>query len=230
MEIEVIVQNEQDARIAEKAGADRLELVATMEEGGLTPNLRVIEQVLASVNVPVFVMVRPHSRHFCYRGADLEVIKETLSVVTNCQADGIVFGCLNEKKEVDVPVLETVLSLKGDLKMTFHRAFDEVMDQTAAYQTLCRYSSRIERILTSGGAEKAGDALDQLEHLIALSKEARGPAIMVGSGLHPQTFTAIHKRLKAEAYHFGSGVRIHQSFNKTIDPSPIEWLKEIETD
>ncbi|EGA91383.1 copper homeostasis protein [Planococcus donghaensis MPA1U2] len=51
--IEVIVQNEQEAVEAEKLGAGRLELVSSINEGGLTPSFETIKQVLNSVAIPV---------------------------------------------------------------------------------------------------------------------------------------------------------------------------------
>ncbi len=63
--LEVIATTVTDAVIAEKSGADRIELVTGMLEGGLTPSYGLIEEVVRSVSIPVQVMVRPHSRSFC---------------------------------------------------------------------------------------------------------------------------------------------------------------------
>lgn len=69
--IEVIVQNDEEAIEAEKLGADRLELVAAIQEGGLTPSYGTIKQVLHSVRIPVSIMIRPHSYHYVYNQTDL---------------------------------------------------------------------------------------------------------------------------------------------------------------
>ena len=47
--LEVIATTVADARLAAQAGADRLELVTAMGEGGLTPSVGLIEAVVAAV-------------------------------------------------------------------------------------------------------------------------------------------------------------------------------------
>ena len=68
--LEVIATTVADARLAAQAGANRLELVTAMGEGGLTPSLGLIEAVVAAVTIPVNVIVRPHSRSFVYDADD----------------------------------------------------------------------------------------------------------------------------------------------------------------
>ncbi|TCP29558.1 copper homeostasis protein [Scopulibacillus darangshiensis] len=226
MKIEVIVQNEKDARDAEKAGADRLELVSAINEGGLTPAYDTIKGVLESVTIPVFVMVRPHSRTFNYNAADWSKIEEDVKMVKTLGAPGIVFGCLNENNEINEATLSKVINLIDGMGMTFHRAFDDVVNQEKAYQTLCSYKA-VERILTSGGAPKAEEGLNQLQRLVNLSKESGGPKILVGSGLNSDNVNAIHNVLQAKEYHFGSGVRVNGSFLYSIDSRKIGRIREL---
>jgi copper homeostasis protein len=47
--LEVIATTVADARLAAQAGADRLELVTAMGEGGLTPSIGLIEAVVDAV-------------------------------------------------------------------------------------------------------------------------------------------------------------------------------------
>ena len=73
MLVEVIVQNAEDAIQAERFGADRLELVSAMSEGGLTPSYGAVKGVLNSTKLPVQIMIRPHSYGFQYSEADWEI-------------------------------------------------------------------------------------------------------------------------------------------------------------
>lgn len=76
MYIEFIATTIEDALLIEKSGADRIELVSALAEGGLTPSHALIEAVVNSVKIPVNVMVRPHSQSFCYTQNDLEIMKK----------------------------------------------------------------------------------------------------------------------------------------------------------
>ncbi|GGE27405.1 copper homeostasis protein CutC [Pullulanibacillus camelliae] len=227
MKIEIIAQNVDDALEAEKAGADRLELVTAIEEGGLTPSYQTIKEVVESVEIPVYVMVRPHSKHFNYTDNEWYTIQENIIVIRELKAQGIVFGCLNEDRGIDEKLLEKVLKVAEGLGVTFHRAFDEVIDQEQAYKVLCSYSDVIERVLTSGGAEKVPQGIEALKRLIQCSQNLKGPKILVGSGLNPDNLGAIHTALQAEEYHFGSGVRQSFSFHHPIVPFKMERITRI---
>lgn len=90
--LEVIATTIGDARAAARAGADRIELVTAISEGGLTPSVGVIEAVVAAVPIPVNVIVRPHSRSFSYDASELAAIARDVRAAVAAGANGIVFG------------------------------------------------------------------------------------------------------------------------------------------
>ena len=59
--LEVIVQTLADAREAARGGADRLEVVRALEDGGLTPPLALVQEIAAEVSLPLRVMVRENA-------------------------------------------------------------------------------------------------------------------------------------------------------------------------
>ncbi|WP_257009910.1 copper homeostasis protein CutC [Evansella halocellulosilytica] len=227
MLIEVIVQHPDDARDAEKYGVDRLELVTAIGEGGLTPSYgMMIKSVIDQVNIPVQVMVRPHSRSFIYTQEELNIIKEDINIMKNIGVQGIVFGCLDQHGMIDEQTLQQVLEVTGDMDVTFHRAFDEAKDLVRSYKTLCKYKNQISRVLTSGGQATVKET-DPLTTLIELQKELNGPEILVGSGLKQSTFKQIAQKINANEYHFGSGVRVDGSFVEPIDEKKVRSFREV---
>src|SRR5690625_4555703 len=153
MNIEVIVQNGHEAIQAEKLGADRLELISAMQEGGLTPSYGTIKQVLQSVSIPVHVMIRPHSYHYFYGERELEIIREDIKKVLELGGTRIVFGALHENYTINEKVMEEIINISPKLSITFHRAFDEVKSKEDSYRVLANYSKNVKYILTSGGEE-----------------------------------------------------------------------------
>ncbi|MFB4168414.1 copper homeostasis protein CutC [Virgibacillus sp. JSM 102003] len=222
MKIEVIVQNGQEAVQAEKLGANRLELVSAMQEGGLTPSYGTIKQVLESVAIPVQVMVRPHSYHFSYTDEDLMIIREDIDVIQKLGCNRIVFGALNQDLTINTTMLEELIRLYPRLDITFHRAFDEVPFLQTAYETLAEYQQNVKRILTSGGKANAEAGKQQLLELV---EKGNGPVIMPGSGLTPANIKGIHEFVGATQYHFGKSVRMGNSFKNGFDP---EVMREVE--
>ena len=49
---------------AQQAGADRVELCASLIEGGITPSLGTVREALRLANIPFHVMVRPRGGDF----------------------------------------------------------------------------------------------------------------------------------------------------------------------
>ena len=125
MMLEIIATSVADAIAAERSGADRLELCAALSEGGLTPSLGLVEAVVQAVDIPVHVIVRPHSRTFQYDESDLAVMLADIRYIKQAGAAGIVIGVLNEDNKVNTEALSRLLKEAGEMKVTFHRAFDE---------------------------------------------------------------------------------------------------------
>ncbi|WP_099159482.1 copper homeostasis protein CutC [Virgibacillus ndiopensis] len=229
MILEVIVQNGQEAKQAEELGADRIELVSAIQEGGLTPSFGTIKQVLESVSIPVQVMIRPHSYHFCYTDSEMQIIREDIKRILELGGTRIVFGALNDDNTINETILEDIIRISSTLDITFHRAFDEVPLQIEAYQILDQYKQHVKRILTSGGENTCFKGKEKLQELVQMSKKLNGPLIMPGAGLTPSNIKEIHDEVMAEEYHFGKAVRTDQTFvngfNKMEVRSIINRLK-----
>ncbi|WBL14670.1 copper homeostasis protein CutC [Sutcliffiella sp. NC1] len=222
--LELIVQNKLEAMEAEKLGAHRLELVSAMKEGGLTPSYGTIKQVMESVKIPVQIMVRPHSYHFSYTKDEFNVICEDIHMITELGSNRIVFGAIHKDGTVNEEMLNEIIVKFPTINITFHRAFDEVVSQEAAYHTLLKYKQHVKRILTSGGESNCMKGKDKLAKLVKLSHEQDGPIIMPGSGLSPDNIAYIHETVGAEQYHFGSAVRIESSFANGFSKNAVDQV------
>src|ERR1700739_2325986 len=148
--LEVIATTVADARLAVQAGANRLELVTAMGEGGLTPSLGLIEAVVAASAVPVNVIVRPHSRSFVYDTDDYAVMLRDVRAVKAAGANGVVIGMLTADGEIDREGLARAIDAADGLAITFHRAFDETRDLQKALDVLLGFDA-VTNVLTSGG-------------------------------------------------------------------------------
>ncbi|MGN8646023.1 copper homeostasis protein CutC [Gracilibacillus sp. HCP3S3_G5_1] len=225
MIIEVIVQNVIDAMEAEKAGVDRLELVSAIEQGGLTPNVQIVKEILEQISLPVQVMIRPHARSFCYSEEDVYIIKQSIEEMIEVGATNFVFGALKKDGTIDEELLDELIAIYPHARFTFHRAFDASRDVMEAFHSLVPYSGNIERILTSGGKEDCMKGKGVLKVLVEQSRSIKGPSIMPGSGLQVENFSSLHSFIQADEYHFGRGVRLNGSFQKTFDHESILTIK-----
>ncbi|KRG16535.1 copper homeostasis protein CutC [Lederbergia galactosidilytica] len=227
MQIEVIVQNFVDAIKAQELGADRLELVIGIEEGGLTPSYGIIKSVLNHIEIPVQVMVRPHGYSHIYSELEMTVMLDEIKYMHELGVKGIVIGAITPDHTVNLPFIESIIKAYPDLDITFHRAFDEVRSLKEAYESLIPYKKHVKRILTSGGESSCLEGIEQLPSLVQLAQELNGPQILLGGGLDPDNIENIHTKVMATQYHFGKGVRKQNSFQNTFDIDKMQKLQSV---
>ncbi|WP_264737808.1 copper homeostasis protein CutC [Cytobacillus firmus] len=225
MLIEVIADTLSDALIAEEAGAGRIELVTGLAEGGLTPGYGVIERVCRELKIPVNVMIRPHSRGFCYSEEDIEIMIQDINICKKLGAAGVVLGVLTPDHQVHNDHLKRLIDAADGMDITFHRAFDEADDQFAALESLKQYP-QISRILTSGGQRSAADAAERLKSLHDLTADSH-LKIMAGAGLSIENISAFLDEVPVTEVHFGTGVRVKSSYEHAIDPERVLKVKKI---
>ena len=199
--LEIAVASFERAIAAERAGADRLELCANLEMGGLTPSLELIRQVRAAVKIPIHVLVRPRAGNFVYNSVEIAQMKEEIVALGGENVQGIVTGVLPPDSSVDVQRTRELVVLASPMQVTFHRAFDETKDLTAALEDIVLTGAL--RILTSGGAT---DALSGASVLRSLLQQARNRiGILPGGGLHAGNIAEVARVTGAHELHTGLG-------------------------
>ncbi|MBC1391094.1 copper homeostasis protein CutC [Listeria welshimeri] len=225
--LEVIVQNPRDAYLAEQYGANRMEVVSAISEGGLTPSFGAIKEIVRVSNLPAMMMIRPHSFSFVYDESARIVMERDIAFAKEVGVQGIVYGGITEDGNIDRALLEKVIDWKGDLDLTFHRALEATKDIEASYKVLREYGKDINQLLTSGGTRSALDSLPRLKRWIQDSKENPDSfQILVGSGVKPENIATFQATLNHTDYHVGSAAREASDFSKDILNEKIDTLKQ----
>lgn len=215
--LEIIATHLEDAIRIEKAGANRIELVTAMSEGGLTPSYGMIENLVKSVKIPVNVMIRPYSHSFEYDSSSLEIMKKDIEMAQKLGVNGLVLGILREQ----VVAFELLEDLLKDVscQVTFHRAIDQSIRLKEDYSRLVKHP-KITQILTSAGPGKAEDHLTLLKEMYDLRPEK----LLIGSGVNQNNISRFKKDFPLSQIHVGSAGRIDNDFKKGIDIKKIQAL------
>lgn len=179
VELEICCYSVDSVIMAQSAGADRVELCAGFTEGGITPSAGAIKTALMN-QIDCYVMIRPRGGDFYYSEAEISQMRRDIDYARDCGAHGIVLGLLRQKGDIDVINLRTLLAHAGDMKVTFHRAFDMVRNPKEALETLI--AEGCHRILTSGCKATAIEGLELIKELVEQSQNRIG--IMAGSGVN----------------------------------------------
>ena len=195
---EACVERLDEAILAEKNGADRIELCSRLDLDGLTPHRKMIQDVINSVKIPVKVMIRPRGGNFVYHGKELDVMKEDILYCKRVNVSGIVFGVLKDDKTVDLIATRLLTDMAAGLEITFHKAIDEV---SSIFTELDRLSSikAVTNILTSGGADSAMEGSDTLKEMVTRYK---GQLTIIAAGkISEQNIVKVHELIGAQEYH-----------------------------
>jgi len=179
MIIEVCAESYEHALKAEKAGADRIELCKDLHLDGLTPDYESAKRTIDSLNIPVFILIRPREGDFIYSDEEFELMKSDIVKFKEMGCKGIVSGVLNDDNSIDIERTKELVELSRPLEFTFHRAFDIVSNPLKEIENLIRMG--VDRILTSGQKNKAIEGLELLEELKNISKNRL--VIMPGGGI-----------------------------------------------
>ncbi|MFO1031058.1 MAG: copper homeostasis protein CutC [Planctomycetota bacterium] len=185
--VEVAVDSLTGAEAAVAGGADRLELCACLQEGGLTPSLGLFEAVRAAVAVPVFVMLRPRPGDFLYDRGEFAAMQRDAAHFRRAGANGLVAGVLTSDGALDGPRLRELFALGDGLPCTCHRAFDLCRDPDAALTTLLDLGAA--RVLTSGQASSAALGSERIRRCVAIAGARL--TVLAGAGVRDDNVAAL---------------------------------------
>ena len=195
--IEIACFNLQSALIAQKAGADRVELCADMTFGGTTPLIETIQQAREHLTIDINVMIRSRGGNFVYSDSEFEQMKSEIETIKKLGVNGFVFGILNEDKSINIEQNLALVELAKPLPCTFHRAFDQVSNYEKALEEVisCGFST----ILTSGTFPNVMEGKEVLKQLVIQAKNRI--EIMPGGGLRSTNISELNEMVNANWHH-----------------------------
>lgn len=199
IKVEVCAGSVQDCIKAEKMGADQIELNSGIFMGGLTPSLGMLQMAKEKVSIPIYPMLRPRGGGFCYDELEVENMRRDAHLFAKEDADGLVFGFLNEDRTINKTLTEEFVDICNSygIESIFHRAFDNVVDPYEAIETLIEVG--VTRILTSGLKNSALEGAALLKEL----QEKYGDQIelIAGAGINKDNVVSLVKTSNVSQVH-----------------------------
>ena len=196
--LEVCVDNLDGLAAALAGGADRIELCAALELGGLTPAPDLL-QLAAASPLPVLARIRPRAGDFLYSEVEAQLMLNDIDAVAAAGLRAVSLGASLRNGQLDHVLLERLLRRARDhgLAATLHRAFDVSPD--LAQSVRAAIDLGFERILTSGGAPTAAQGIHSL--LRCFDAAAGRITIMPGAGIHAANIDRLREHLPLTAIH-----------------------------
>ncbi|MFB5946631.1 copper homeostasis protein CutC [Albibacterium profundi] len=195
--LEICASSFASAIIAQKAGADRIELCENLSEGGTTPSYGTLKLTKQHINIDTYVLIRPRSGDFLYTDAEFEIIKQDILICKNLGFSGIVIGILLPDGSIDVKRTRELVELARPMGVTFHRAFDACNDPEIALEDVIE--TGCDRILTSGLKNTVIEGSATLKQLIEQANDRI--TIMPGSGVKSTNIKFLKELIPASEWH-----------------------------
>lgn len=230
--LEVIALDAGDARMAVEGGADRLELVSSMQFSGFNPSLEAFEQIRAAVDVPLRVMVRLREGFEAGGPAGVSTLATAVGQLRHSGADEFVFGWLDPAGAVDLTAVSAVVEALDGAPWTFHKAMDHVADRDAAFAAI-RGLPGLDTVLTGGGPLPAGKGVEVLRAEAAREAGLRAagqPALnlLVGGGLRLADVPTL-RAAGLDSFHVGTAARFTADWAGAVDPDLVrEWRQALD--
>ena len=195
--LEIAANSLASALAAQEGGANRIELCAALEVGGLTPSYAQIALTRERVRIPIYTLIRPRTGDFAYSDNEYETMQRDIETCVSLGCDGVVIGALDGSGAVDTARCRTLIAAAGKLGVTFHRAFDMSDDPRHALEDIIALGC--ERVLTSGAR---ADALAGAELIKKLVAQADGRiSVMPGAGVNAGNIAALRALTGASEFH-----------------------------
>ena len=196
--LEACVETIQQGLLAEKKHADRIEFCQRLDLGGVTPDHDLIRTAINKIKIPVKIMIRPRGGDFIYSDSEIDRMKSDIKYCKSIGVEEVVLGALNNNGEVDYILTQHLAKLAMPMKVTFHKAIDEVSNYMNALKTLSTMQN-IDSVLSSGTKK---NALAGKEYIKTASEEFSETLNIIAAGSITNTnLKEIHSELNMKEYH-----------------------------
>ena len=221
--LEIITLSVEDGQAAENGGATRLEVVRDIRADGLTPDVRLVEQLLARVGLPLRVMIRPRNTFLVGDTTHRDEIARDAARFADLPVDvvtGYVRAAADGSAEIDEAVVALVAERVPNARITFHRAIERISgDPTAAL----RRCPTVDRVLSGGGA---GSWTSRADALVRLQSAIAPVRVIVGGGVSMEGIDALVPCVSLRELHVGRLARTGESYNAPVDARIVATLRD----
>ncbi len=229
--LEICAGSVESAIAARDGGAQRIELCAALEVGGVTPSAGLIAEARKIEGLVLNVIIRPRGGDFLYNEHEAACMEQDIRTCRELGVDGVVIGALTAEGDIDTTLCGRLIKAANGMSVTFHRAFDMCRDPKEALGQLI--SLGCHRVLTSGQAATAEAGIPLLKELVQQTGERI--IIMPGCGVNSGNAARILKETGATEIHasarksVGSGMLFRHSGVSMGNPDSDEFARK-ETD
>ena len=195
---EVCIDSFDQALIAEKRGASRLEICSQLNFDGLTPRLDDVDKIIKKISIPIKVMIRSRKGNFIYNEREVSFMEKEIGLFKAMGVKEFVFGALTKLKTIDLDVTKRLMAKVNPMRVTFHKAIDYTDDIMKQLEVLSDIQG-ITSILTSGGEKTAIEGTDRINQIV--KKFGSRFNIIAAGSITNKNLETLSKQIKTSEFH-----------------------------
>lgn len=224
--LEIVVTHPGEVAIAVGNGADRLEVCAALETGGVTASLGLL-RVAETSGTPFVAMIRPRPGGFAYDDAAFATLLSDVEIALAEGAEGVVIGLLRPDRGIDAERTAEVVRLANGRDVVFHRAFDGASGEWRDdFDRLADLG--VTRLLTSGRATTAVEGIPVLREMVSAGKMTILPAggVRATNAARIIAETGVTQLHAAPVRSVDDGTGAGYGGHSELDPEAVRALRE----
>lgn len=202
--LEIVTSTIEDIKALSGSEADRALFMINLDQGGTTPSLELVKEVMEVATLPIHIMIRDAEKYI-YDYNELKEKAEYISELEKLGVKGFAFGAKNAANRIDRCAIEFIASKKSTLHFTYNKVIDEV-------------ESIDEDIFTLGVDDVLSGNAAVIEELARLNKDKTVP----GAGITVDNINDKANEYGTTWFHIGSAARE----DGAISLDKIKKLKE----
>lgn len=211
-----------DAREAARGGADRLEVVRDIRLGGLTPPVSVVRAIAAETGLPLRAIVRENDG-YSTDPRERARLRKAAEEFASAGVNGLVVGYARDG-QLALDDVADVLDAAPDVRVTFHRAFDTLLEPFEAIDTLAGIP-QVDRILTDGGGGTAASRCERLRQYVA--RAAGRIEIIAGGGVDEESYALFARTGCVREIHVGRIARNGKDPESPVSAARVRRLRDL---
>jgi copper homeostasis protein len=193
-----------------------------LNQGGLTPPVKMVEQIVRWVPIPAHIMLRENSGFALKGRKGIEKIKGDARDMAKLGIGGLITGYVQAGK-LDLEALREITEAAPSTPFTIHNAIEFTNNPLEALRSLREFPS-VDRVFVTGGR---GSLWDRIERLPSY-QEAFGPGrLLVLGNLKLQDLKLAHHSTDIQTFHIGLAARTPPSASGAVDVRKVREARRL---
>ncbi|HEX5482818.1 MAG TPA: copper homeostasis protein CutC [Terriglobia bacterium] len=220
--LEIIASSLDDALAAYHGGASSLEIAVRLDQGGITPPVRMVEAIVGRVPIVARVMLRENSG-FTLRGREeLEKLKADAQRLAKLRIDGLITGYVKAGR-LDLETLRQIADAVPTTRFTIHNAIEMTEDPLEALRSL-RGFTRVDKALITGGKGNLPERVGR----VPAYEAAFGPGrSLVLGNLRLQDLGFAYRSTDIQTFHVGLAARTPPDAAGAVDVKKVREARRL---